>query len=119
LWVVVMRSLLLCLLLLGGCTHLECGGQNCPVESKTYWGVVSVSNLPGDRGPTGQTYRSVGVWAKSDGIGLGYREDRMIEIPDDCKLVFLIDRSAQVEASLKLAESTLDFSGGEICVSEF
>ena len=57
-----------------------------------------------------------GAWADPSGIGLGYRSDWMMRLPDDCQMVILIGSQAELERMEPLLSDLVEDGEGAVCL---
>lgn len=108
------------LLILGlsGCAQVDLTAADSEVRRSTHIGFVTVYRPATDADAAIKQVRTIGLWAGHDSVGGGYKDQRDISMSPDCRVIFIINNMNQLNASIDLVASTLDLSGGEICVAE-
>ena len=83
----------------GACVQLGSGG---PIVGR-YAGLVTVRAPGGVRDVQRVDVETVGTWLESNstqsGAGMGWRRTRLVSIPHDCELIFIVETDAQLRAA--------------------
>ena len=83
-------------------------------ETRTYLGIVTVTRYDLPSGVRVQEVTTVGAWGGRT-TGFGFRDEKNISVPPDCRIVILAESSEQLESVEEMLESALAQNQGQIC----
>lgn len=98
----------------GACVTVPAGS---PSGIGIEFGLIALHRSPPQQASQAVVVSRLGGWAGGDGIGLGYAKSKTVQIDQSCHVVFLIENEEQLQRSIDLVNSTMDNSGGDICVT--